>query len=132
MLSHFFELLVELIEFLEPYLLITTIFFIPATIAITSLPKQFFKSEFIQNLLPNLYLAYERKRPALERANFITQMLMCIILAIDLFGLFEFFLGGEHGGGHGAGHGGEHGGEHETAGHGESEHNVTESEPVEH
>lgn len=96
-MAHFFaeifELLFELIEFLEPYLLVTTIFFIPFTIMVTSVPKRFFQYEFTQHLLPTLFNKYESKRDLLERINSRTQMLMVVILMVDLFGLGHFFLG---------------------------------------
>lgn len=135
-MAHFleliFELLFELIEFLEPYLLVTTIFFIPFTIMVTAMPKRFFQYEFTQHLLPALFAKYESRRELLERINARTQNLMVVILMVDLFGLGHFFFGshggheggshheagahggGEHGGGeeHGAEAGGEHAPEH--------------------
>lgn len=120
-MAHFFaeifELLFELIEFLEPYLLVTTIFFIPFTIMVTSIPKRFFQYEFTQHLLPSLFAKYESKSSLLERINARTQMLMVVILMVDLFGLGHFFFGshgGHEGGSHheASGHGGE--GEHES------------------
>lgn len=113
--AEIFELLFELIEFLEPYFLITTIFFIPFTITMTSVPKLFFKYEFTQHLLPSVFAKYERNRELMEKINTRTQMLMVFLLCIDLFGLGHFFLGSheEHGGGshhEASGHGGE--GEH--------------------
>lgn len=119
-MAHFFELifelLFELIEFSEPYLLVTTIFFIPLTIMITSLPKRFFQYEFTQHLLPSLFAKYENKKTQLERLNAMTQNLMIVILMIDLFGLGHFFFGSH--GGH------EAGAHHEGSAHGggESEH----------
>ncbi len=112
-----FELLFELVEFLEPYLLVTTIFFIPLSITITSIPKQFFKYEFTQHLLPAMYARYEAKKGFLEKWNLMTQRLMIVILMVDIFGLGHFFFGSHEGhhGGHetGAHHeAGEHGGEH--------------------
>jgi hypothetical protein len=105
----FFELLFELVEFLEPYLLVTTIFFIPLTITITSIPKNFFKYEFTQHLLPSVYARYEAKKTLLEKINTMTQVLMVVILTVDIFGLAHFFFG-SHGG---------HGG-HESGAHHES------------
>jgi hypothetical protein len=93
----FFELLFELVEFLEPYLLVTTIFFIPLTITITSIPKNFFKYEFTQHLLPSVYARYEAKKTLLEKINTMTQVLMVVILTVDIFGLAHFFFG-SHGG----------------------------------
>jgi hypothetical protein len=135
-MAHFFELifelLFELIEFSEPYLLVTTIFFIPFTIMITSLPKRFFQYEFTQHLLPALFAKYESKKELLEQINTRTQMLMIVILMIDLFGLGHFFFGS---------HGHESGAHHEAgahAGSGEehpSQHGaeaVGEHAPVEH
>jgi hypothetical protein len=126
-MAHFFaeifELLFELIEFLEPYLLVTTIFFIPFTIMVTSIPKKFFKYEFTQHLLPSLFAKYESKSDLLERINTRTQMLMVVILMVDLFGLGHFFFGshgGHEGGGHheaAAGHGGGEGHGEEAAEH---------------
>lgn len=119
--AEIFELLFELIEFLEPYFLVTTIFFIPFTITMTSVPKLFFKYEFMQHLLPSLFAKYERNRALMEKINTRTQMLMVVLLCIDLFGLGHFFLGsheGHEGGGshhEASGHGGgegEHGSEH--------------------
>lgn len=114
-----FEVLFELIEFLEPYLLVTTIFFIPFTIMITSLPKRFFQYEFMQHLLPSLFSKYEGKKTMLDKINAMTQNLMVVILMVDLFGLGHFFFGshGGHEGGHGgsSSHGaeaGEHGSQH--------------------
>lgn len=123
-----FEILFEIIEFSEPYLLVTTIFFIPITIMVTSLPKRFFQYEFTQHLLPSLFAKYESKKVMFEKINAMTQNLMIVILMIDLFGLGHFFFGGH--GGHEASshheasageHGGQHGGEtveeHPTAEH---------------
>ncbi|MDD5229015.1 MAG: hypothetical protein PHD53_09435 [Methylococcales bacterium] len=97
-MSHFFELifdlLFELIEFSEPYLLITTIFFIPFTIMVTSLPKRIFQYEFMQHLLPTLFTKYEGKKAQLERINAMTQNAMIVILLIDLLTLGQFFFGG--------------------------------------
>jgi hypothetical protein len=121
-MAHFFaeifELLFELIEFLEPYLLVTTIFFIPMTIMITALPKRFFHYEFTQHLVPALFAKYEKHQGLLERINTRTQMLMIVILMVDLFGLGHFFFG-SHGGHEGGSHheASAHGGE--AAGHGE-------------
>lgn len=116
-MAHFFaeifELLFELIEFLEPYFLVTTIFFIPMTITITSLPKWFFKHEFTQHLVPSLFAKYEKNQDLLARINSRTQMLMVVLLAIDLFGLGHFFFGG-HGGHEGGAH-------HEASAHGGGE-----------
>lgn len=116
--AEIFELLFELIEFLEPYFLVTTIFFIPFTITITSVPKLFFKYEFTQHLVPSLYEKYERHREMMEKINTRTQMLMVVLLCIDLFGLGHFFFGShgghEGGGSHGAEsaeHGSQHGAE---------------------
>lgn len=89
----FFELLFELDDFLEPYLLVTTIFFIPLTITITSIPKHFFKYEFTQHLLPSVYARYDAKKSLLEKINTTTQVLMVIILIEDVFGLAHFFFG---------------------------------------
>jgi len=89
----FFKLLFELVEFLEPYLLVTTIFFIPLTITITSIPKRFFKYEFTQHLLPSVYARYEAKKMLLEKINAMTQALMVVILIVDLFSLVHFFFG---------------------------------------
>ncbi len=118
-MAHFFELifelLFELIELLEPYLLVTTIFFIPFTIMVTSLPKRFFQYEFIQHLLPTLFAKYESKKSMLDRINAMTQNLMIVILMVDLFGLGHFFFGSH--GGHGGHEGGSH---HEASGHGEA------------
>lgn len=111
--AEIFELLFELIEFLEPYFLVTTIFFIPMTITITSLPKWFFKHEFTQHLVPSLFAKYERNQELFARINSRTQMLMVVLLAIDLFGLGHFFFGG-----HGGHEGGSH---HETSAHGGGE-----------
>lgn len=115
-MAHFFELifelLFELIEFLEPYLLVTTIFFIPITIMITSVPKRFFQYEFTQHLLPSLFAKYEKHESLLARINARTQMLMVVILMVDLFGLGHFFFG-SHGGHEGGAHheaSAEHGG----------------------
>ena len=110
-MSHIFELLFELIEFSEPYLLVTTIFFIPFTITITSMPKRFFHYEFTQHLLPGLFTVFERNKERLSRINAMTQNLMIVILMIDLFGLGHFFFGG---------HGGHEAGTHHEAGHGEA------------
>lgn len=126
-----FEVLFELIEFLEPYLLVTTIFFIPFTIMVTSLPKRFFKYEFMQHLLPSLFAKYERKKVLLDKINAGTQVLMVVILMVDLFGLGHFFFGS---------HGHEGGAHHEASheGGGESEHSehgaeaVGEHAPAEH
>ncbi|BBL72861.1 hypothetical protein [Methylogaea oryzae] len=107
-MSHLFELLLELIEILEPYLLFTTIFIIPSTIALTSLPKFFFKYKFTQYLFSDLFSAYERNKATLERINSATQILMCVILLVDLFGFVEFFVGK---------HGGEHSGPHLEGAH---------------
>ncbi|MEN9896844.1 MAG: hypothetical protein RLZZ66_493 [Pseudomonadota bacterium] len=120
----FFELLFELVEFLEPYLLVTTIFFIPLTITITSIPKQFFKYEFTQHLLPSVYARYETKKTLLEKINTMTQVLMVVILTVDIFGLGHFFFG-SHGG---------HGG-HEAGAHHESnapEHTGDEGQAASH
>jgi hypothetical protein len=126
----FFELLFELVEFLEPYLLVTTIFFIPLTITITSIPKQFFKYEFTQHLLPSMYARYEAKRTFLDNLNLMTQRLMIVILMVDIFGLGHFFFGSHEGhGGHEAGAHHESG--HEAGGH-ESEHGSAEGEVVSH
>jgi hypothetical protein len=131
-MSHFFkeifEILFEIIEFSEPYLLVTTIFFIPFTIMVTSLPKRFFQYEFTQHLLPSLFTKYENKKTQLERINAMTQNAMIVILMIDLFGLGHFFFGG---------HGGHEAGVHHEAGAGEhtSQHGaeaVGEHAPVEH
>ncbi len=114
-----FELLFELIEFLEPYFLVTTIFFIPFTITMTSVPRLFFKHEFTQHLLPSLFAKYERNRELMEKINTRTQMLMVVLLCIDLFGLGHFFLGsheGHEGGSHHEASG--HGGENEHSEHG--------------
>ena len=89
----FFKLLFELVEFLEPYLLVTTIFFIPLTITITSIPKRFFKYEFTQHLLPSVYARYEAKKMLLEKINTMTQALMVVILVVDIFSLAHFFFG---------------------------------------
>lgn len=105
-----FEILFEIIEFSEPYLLVTTIFFIPITIMVTSLPKRFFQYEFTQHLLPSLFAKYESKKVMFEKINAMTQNLMIVILMIDLFGLGHFFFGG---------HGGHEGGSHHEAGAGE-------------
>ena len=107
--EYIFEVLFEFIEFSEPYLLVTTIFFIPLTITITSLPKRFFQYEFTQHLLPALFAQYESKKTTLERINGITQNAMVVILLIDLFGLGHFFFGGS--GGH------ESSSHHEVSGH---------------
>jgi hypothetical protein len=124
----FFELLFELVEFLEPYLLVTTIFFIPLTITITSIPKQFFKYEFTQHLLPSVYARYEAKKTLLEKINSMTQTLMVVILMVDIFGLGHFFFGSHEGhhGSHEAGahheegeHTPEHAAEGEVVSHGE-------------
>lgn len=130
-MAHFFaeifELLFELIEFLEPYLLVTTIFFIPFTIMVTSIPKRFFQYEFTQHLLPSLFAKYESKSSLLERINARTQMLMVVILMVDLFGLGHFFFGG-----HGGHEGGSH---HEASAHGGAEHGeetASEHAPAEH
>ena len=131
-MSHFFkeifEILFEIIEFSEPYLLVTTIFFIPFTITVTSLPKRFFQYEFTQHLLPSLFAKYESRKAQLERINAMTQNAMVVILMIDLFGLGHFFFGG-HGGHEGSTH-------HESSAHGgEGEHGaeaVGEHAPVEH
>lgn len=131
-MSHFFkeifEILFEIIEFSEPYLLVTTIFFIPFTITVTSLPKRFFQYEFTQHLLPSLFAKYESRKAQLERINTMTQNAMIVILMIDLFGLGHFFFGS-----HGGHEGGTH---HESSAHGgEGEHGaeaVGEHAPVEH
>ena len=107
--EYIFEVLFEFIEFSEPYLLVTTIFFIPLTITITSLPKRFFQYEFTQHLRPALFAKYESKKTTLERINGITQNAMIVILMIDLFGLGHFFFGGS--GGH------ESSSHHEVSGH---------------
>ena len=107
--EYIFEMLFEFIEFSEPYLLVTTIFFIPFTIMVTSLPKRFFQYEFTQHLLPTLFAKYESKKTTLERINGITQNAMIIILMIDLFGLAHFFFGSS--GGH------ESSSHHEVSGH---------------
>lgn len=123
--AEIFELLFELIEFLEPYFLVTTIFFIPFTITITSVPKLFFKHEFTQHLLPSMFAKYERNRAVMEKINTRTQMLMVVLLAIDLFGLGHFFFGGHdgHESHHEAGtHAGGGEGEHESQHGAESEH----------
>jgi hypothetical protein len=124
-----FEVLFELIEFSEPYLLVTTIFFIPFTIMVTSLPKRFFQYEFTQHLFPSVFAKYENSRGLLERINARTQMLMVVILMIDLFGLGHFFLGshgheagvhheaGAEAGEHGSQHGAESVGEHPSFEH---------------
>lgn len=95
-MAHFFaevfELLFELIEILEPYLLATTIFVIPFAITVTALPKRFFQHEFMQHLLPGLYARYERKKDLLNAINETTQVFMEIILMVDLFGVIEYFL----------------------------------------
>ena len=131
-MAHFFkeifEILFEIIEFSEPYLLVTTIFFIPFTITITSLPKRFFHYEFTQHLLPALFNKYESKKITLDKINAMTQNLMVVILMIDLFGLGHFFFGG---------HGGHEGGSHHEASAGEHvrQHGseaVGEHTPVEH
>lgn len=125
--AEIFELLFELIELLEPYLLVTTIFFIPFTIMVTSIPKRFFQYEFTQHLLPSLFAKYESKSKLLERINTRTQMLMVVILMVDLFGLGHFFFG-SHGGHEGGAH-------HEASAHGGTEHGEeveTEHTPVEH
>jgi hypothetical protein len=115
--TEIFEILFEIIEFSEPYLLVTTIFFIPFTIMITSLPKRFFQYEFTQHLLPSLFAKYENNRDLLERINARTQMLMVVILLVDLFGLGHFFFG-SHGGHEASAHheagaeSGEHGSQH--------------------
>lgn len=114
--AEIFELLFELIEFLEPYFLVTTIFFIPFTITITSVPKLFFKHEFMQHLLPSLFAKYERNREMMDKINTRTQMLMVVLLCIDLFGLGHFFLGSH--GGHEGGHGGASSHGAESAEHG--------------
>jgi len=88
----FFKLLFELVEFLEPYLLVTTLFFIPLTITITSIPKRFFKYEFTQHLLPSVYARYEAKKMLLEKINTMTQALMVVILVVDIFSLAHFFF----------------------------------------
>lgn len=127
-----FEILFEIIEFLEPYLLVITIFFIPFTITITSLPKRFFQYEFTQHLLPALFTKYESKKITLDKINAMTQNLMVVILMIDLFGLGHFFFGG-----HGGHEGGSH---HEASVHGETGEHVSqhgaeavgEHTPVEH
>ncbi len=111
--TEIFEILFEIIEFSEPYLLVTTIFFIPFTIMITSLPKRFFQYEFTQHLLPSLFAKYENKKTQLERLNAMTQNLMVVILMIDLFGLGHFFFGSH--GGH------EAGAHHEGSAHGGGE-----------
>lgn len=133
-MSHFlkeiFEILFEIIEFSEPYLLVTTIFFIPFTIMVTSLPKRFFQYEFTQHLLPTLFAKYESKKVTLEKINAMTQNAMVVILLIDLFGLGHFFFGSEH----------EAGSHHESSAHGgEGEHTsqhgaeaVGEHAPAEH
>ncbi len=117
-----FEILFEIIEFSEPYLLVTTIFFIPFTITVTSLPKRFFQYEFTQHLLPSLFAKYESKKIMFEKINAMTQNLMIVILMIDLFGLGHFFFGG-HGGHEGGSHheasAGEHGSQHGTEAAGE-------------
>lgn len=119
-MSHFFELifelLFELIEFSEPYLLVTTIFFIPFTIMVTSVPKRFFQYEFTQHLLPSLFARYESKKTTLDKINAMTQNLMVVILMVDLFGLGHFFFG-SHGGHESHHESGAHGagaGEHES------------------
>ena len=124
-MSHIFELLFELIEFLEPYLLFTTIFIIPLTITITTLPKRFFAYEFTQHLLPSLFASYEKNRVVLEKINSFTQHAMIVILMVDLFGLGHFFFGSHGGHEAGAHHGASHGGEHESSSgeHGAEEHN---------
>ncbi|MDQ5939619.1 MAG: hypothetical protein QG557_567 [Pseudomonadota bacterium] len=122
----FFELLFELVEFLEPYLLVTTIFFIPLTITITSIPKQFFKYEFTQHLLPSVYARYEAKKTLLEKLNTMTQTLMVVILMVDVFGLGHFFFGS-----HGGHHGGHEAGAHHEAGEHAPEH-AAEGEVVSH
>lgn len=128
-MAHFFaeifELLFELIEFLEPYLLVTTIFFIPMTIMITSLPKRFFQYEFTQHLVPALFAKYEKHQSLLERINARTQMLMVVILMVDLFGLGHFFFG-SHGGHEG---GGSH---HEASTHGSEASGHGEDAPTDH
>lgn len=110
-MSHFlteiFEILFEIIEFSEPYLLVTTIFVIPFSIMITSVPKRFFQYEFTQHLLPSLFAKYENKKQTLEKINAMTQNAMIVILMIDLFGLGHFFFGG---------HGGSEAGVHHEAG----------------
>lgn len=92
-MGHLLELLIELIEILEPYLLFTTIFIIPSSIAITAMPRFFFKPKITRYLFPVWYEFYEKKKATLERINAITQMAMCVILLVDLFGLAEFFVG---------------------------------------
>ncbi len=93
-MAHIFEFIFEILfEFIEPYLLVTTIFFIPLTITITSLPKRFFQYEFTQHLFPALFAKYESKKTTLERINGITQNAMIVILMTDLFGLGNFFFG---------------------------------------
>jgi hypothetical protein len=123
-MSHLFELLFELIEFLEPYLLFTTIFIIPLTITITTLPRRFFAYEFTQHLLPSLFAMYEKNRVILEKLNGFTQNAMIVILMVDLFGLGHFFFGSHGGHEAGAHHGASHNAEHEAAGgHNTDEHN---------
>jgi fucose 4-O-acetylase-like acetyltransferase len=125
-MSHLFELLVELIEILEPYLLFTTIFIIPSTIALTSLPKHFFKFKTTQYLFSDWFETYERNKTALERLNSMTQMAMCVILVVDLFGFVEFFLGP---------HKAEHSDTHVEAAHGTeavAKDFAEESEPAQH
>jgi hypothetical protein len=125
--NEIFEILFEIIEFSEPYLLVTTIFFIPFTITITSLPKRFFQYEFTQHLLPSLFAKYESKKVMIEKINAMTQSLMVVILMIDLFGLGHFFFG-EHGAHESSSHheasAGEHGSQHgaEAVEHAPTEH----------
>ncbi|MCX7073733.1 MAG: hypothetical protein NTZ70_02810 [Methylococcales bacterium] len=106
-MGHFFKeifvILVQIIEFSEPYLLITTIFFIPFTITITSLPKRFFQYEFTQHLFPALFAKYESKKITIDKLNARTQNLMVVILMIDVFSLGHFFFV-EHGVHHGESH----------------------------
>jgi hypothetical protein len=136
-MSHFlkeiFEILFEIIEFSEPYLLVTTIFFIPFTITVTSLPKRFFQYEFTQHLLPSLFAKYESRKAQLERINAMTQNAMIVILMIDLFGLGHFFFG-SHGGHEGGSHheAGAHGGENEHPSQHGAEAVGEHAPPVEH
>ena len=99
-MGHFFKeiflILFQIIEFSEPYLLIITIFFIPFTITITSLPKRFFQYEFTQHLFPTLFAKYESKKITIDKLNARTQNLMVVILMIDVFSLGHFFFV-EHG-----------------------------------
>lgn len=92
-----FDILFDIIQFSEPYLLVITIFFIPLSIMITSLPKRFFQYEFTQHLLPSLFAKYESRKIQLERINAMTQNAMIVILMIDVFDLGHFFFS-EHGG----------------------------------